>query len=55
MYTSKTQYYYKTISLESEMINKNDVIVVAMATMPFQHGRHWHLHEKTSGYPTDIH
>jgi hypothetical protein len=31
---------YKTIFLELGMINKNDVIVVAMATMPFQHGRH---------------
>ena len=45
----------KTIFLELEMINKNDVIVVAMATMTFQYGRHFGfkriLLEKTSGYP----
>jgi hypothetical protein len=29
---------YKTIFLALEMINKNDVIVVAMATMTFQYG-----------------
>jgi hypothetical protein len=34
---------YKTIFLELEMINKNDVIVVAMATMTFQYGRHFGL------------
>ena len=32
---------YKTIFLEFEMINKNDAIVVAMATMTFQYGRHF--------------
>ena len=32
---------YKTIFLELEMIYKNDVIVVAMATMMFQYGRHF--------------
>jgi hypothetical protein len=32
---------HKTIFLELELINKNDVIVVAMATMTFQHGRHF--------------
>jgi hypothetical protein len=36
------------------MINKHDVIVVAMATMTFQYGRHFGfkriLLEKTSGY-----
>ena len=36
------------------MINKDDVIVVAMATMTFQYGRHFGfkhiLLEKTSGY-----
>jgi hypothetical protein len=46
---------YKTIFLELGMINKNDVIVVAMATMTFQYGRHFGfkriLLEKTSGYP----
>jgi hypothetical protein len=46
---------YKTIFLELEMINKNDVIVVAIAKMTFQHGRHFgfkrKLFEKTSGYP----
>ena len=31
----------KTIFLEFEMINKNDAIVVAMATMTFQYGRHF--------------
>jgi hypothetical protein len=37
------------------MSNKNDVIVVAIATMTFQYGRHFAfkriLLEKTSGYP----
>ena len=46
---------YKTIFLELEMIYKNDVIVVAMATMTFQYGRHFGfkriLLEKTFGYP----
>ena len=46
---------YKTILLELEMINKNDVVVVAMATMTFQYGRHFGFKrislEKTSGYP----
>ena len=46
---------YKTIFLELQMINKHDVIVVAMATMTFQYGRHFGvkriLLEKTSGYP----
>jgi hypothetical protein len=32
---------YKTIFLELEMINKNDVIAVAMATVTFQYGRHF--------------
>ena len=32
---------YKTIFLKLEMINKNDVIAVAMATMTFQYGRHF--------------
>ena len=32
---------YKTIFLELGMINKNDVIVVAIATMTFQYGRHF--------------
>jgi hypothetical protein len=45
----------KTIFLEFEMINKNDAIVVAMATMTFQYGRHFGfkhiLLEKMSGYP----
>ena len=31
---------YKTIFLELEIIDKNNVIVVAMATMTFQYGRH---------------
>jgi hypothetical protein len=34
---------YKTIFVELEMINKNDDIVVAMATMTFQYGRHFAL------------
>jgi hypothetical protein len=32
---------YKTIFLEWEMINKNDVFVVSIATMTFQYGRHF--------------
>jgi hypothetical protein len=40
---------YSTILLELEIVDKNDVIVVAMATLTFQYGRHFVL-EKTSGY-----
>ena len=47
---------YKTIFLELEMINKNDVMVVVMATMTFHYGRHFGfkriLLEKTSGKKT---
>ena len=39
---------YSTILLELEIVDKNDVIVVAMATLTFQYGRHFVL-EKTSG------
>jgi hypothetical protein len=45
---------YKTVFLELEIIDKNDVIVVAMAIIMFQYGRHFDfkriLIEKTYGY-----